>query len=116
MEKYVDRKALGKAIRTQRCRQKMTQSELEEKAGLCAHYLSRIERGAGSCSLDILMKIADVLQVSPNVLLPGTQTNDSLLGEDVLLIQQVSVLSARQKKLIRLILDLIDEKSSTEKK
>ena len=46
----------------------MTQSELAQAAGIGNEYISKIERGLGSPSLETLVKIAEALQVEPKVL------------------------------------------------
>jgi transcriptional regulator with XRE-family HTH domain len=46
----------------------MTQSELAEAAGIGNEYISKIERGLGSPSLETLVKIAEALQIELKVL------------------------------------------------
>lgn len=55
---------LGKHIRTLRVERGLTQDELADQVGITRAYTSFIERGAKTASLQVLIGIADVLDVS----------------------------------------------------
>ena len=57
------RRLLGEAIRSKRERAELTQEKLAEKAGLSTVFISRVERGKESPSVDSLVKIAKALNV-----------------------------------------------------
>jgi transcriptional regulator with XRE-family HTH domain len=57
------RRLLGETLRTLRAKASFTQEALAEKADLSAIFISRIERGKESPSLDSLVKIARALKV-----------------------------------------------------
>ena len=69
---YVDYKALGKRISMRRKELRLKQSEVNEAAGLSDKYLSNIERATSVPSVDVLMKLCDVLKTTPDHLLLGT--------------------------------------------
>ena len=60
----VDFKTIGKRINANRTQQHMTQAELAEKTGLSNVYISYIETGKKGVSLDALLKIIDVFDIS----------------------------------------------------
>jgi transcriptional regulator with XRE-family HTH domain len=60
----IDYKNIGKRVRANRIQQRMTQAELAEKTGMSDVYISNIERGAKRTSLDALLKIVYVLEIS----------------------------------------------------
>ena len=62
------KRQLGQRIFALRKAARMTQSELAEAAGVGNEYISKIERGLGSPSLETLVKIALALQVEIKVL------------------------------------------------
>lgn len=68
IEMDVLKKKVGRSIFTLRKAARMTQSELAEAAGIGNEYISKIERGLGSPSLETLAKIAQALQVEMKVL------------------------------------------------
>lgn len=59
------------AANTKRARmnKKMTQSFLAEKIGITEKYVSDIETGRNTCSLDTLVAIANALEIEPYELL-----------------------------------------------
>ncbi len=57
------RRLLGETIRNLRAKASFTQETLAEKADLSAIFISRIERGKESPSLDSLVKLAKALKV-----------------------------------------------------
>lgn len=59
---------LGRRIYLLRKAARMTQFELAEAAGVGNEYISKIERGIGSPSLETLVKIAQALQVEMKAL------------------------------------------------
>lgn len=74
---YYDKKAVGNRIQQMRKRSNLTQCQLAE----CLDYanerqLQRIENGTTACSVDKLMEIAQILNVSTDFLLFGVKTTD----------------------------------------
>lgn len=57
------RRILGDTVRTFRGKAELSQESLAEKAGLSTVFISRIERGVESPSMDSLVKIAKALKV-----------------------------------------------------
>ena len=73
-------KEFGKRVREQRQLAKMTQEKLAEKAGVSFAFVGHIERGTRKASLDTVVKLANALKISPNILLQDSLDED-LLGE-----------------------------------
>lgn len=65
----IDTVELGSRIRQARTEQNMSQLELAEACGISVPYVSDIERGKKCFSVDILLRIAQALQVSTDWLL-----------------------------------------------
>ena len=57
------RRFLGEAVREKRKAANFSQEKLAEKAGLSTVFISRIERGIESPSVDSLVKIAKALKI-----------------------------------------------------
>lgn len=66
---------LGKQIRKYRLLKKMTQYELSIAIDVSRNFISDLERGVKGCSLERLIQIANVLEVSMDSLLQGDLTN-----------------------------------------
>lgn len=65
----IDTVELGCRIRQARTNRNMSQIELAEACGISVPYVSDIERGKKCFSVDILLRIAQALQVSTDWLL-----------------------------------------------
>jgi transcriptional regulator with XRE-family HTH domain len=65
------RRLLGEAIRAKRKEAGFSQEKLAEKADLSTVFISRIERGIESPSVDNLVKIAKALSVQVRNLVDG---------------------------------------------
>lgn len=92
---------LGKRIRQQRQLAQMTQEKLAEAAGISLSFLGHIERGTRKASLDTLVKICNVLKVSPQLLL-----QDSL---DDGLLSAVGKISPEKLRVLREISDVLGD-------
>jgi transcriptional regulator with XRE-family HTH domain len=65
------RRLLGEAIRARRQKAELSQEKLAEKADLSTVFISRVERGKESPSVDSLVKIAKALDVRVRDLITG---------------------------------------------
>ncbi len=69
---YYDKKAVGSRIQQMRKRHNMTQYQLAESLDYAnERQLQRIENGKTACSVDKLMEISQILDVSTDYLLFG---------------------------------------------
>ena len=70
---YYDKKAVGARIKETRNLRGMTQCKLAERLDYAGErQLQRIENGETSCSVDKLMEIAQILEVTTDYLLFGS--------------------------------------------
>ena len=65
----MEKAALGKRIRESRVKKGYTQQDLADRAEIGVVYISEIERGVKMPSLNIFIKIIDVLDVSADYVL-----------------------------------------------
>lgn len=65
-------KDLGARVRIARRRLSLTQEELAEKTGISASFLGHIERGTRVASLETLVSLCNVLNVTPEYLLSAS--------------------------------------------
>jgi len=61
--------ALSKNIKKYRAELKLSQEKLALAAGVDRSYMSEIERGLANPTLDLLLKISNVLKIQPSKLL-----------------------------------------------
>lgn len=67
---------IGARIARRRRQLGMKQFEVEEKADISYKYLSNIERGISIPSLEVLMRLAEVLKTTPDEFLLETPANE----------------------------------------
>jgi len=65
------RRLLGEAIRARRKKAGLSQEKLAERADLSTVFISRVERGKESPSVDSLVKIARALRAQVRELISG---------------------------------------------
>ena len=75
---------IGERIRKSRQEARISQEELAEYAGISGSYISDIEAGKRNFSVDVLMKIAEALQVSTDwILRADTPSTAAVLNRDI---------------------------------
>ncbi len=80
MGKNIDYAALGKRIKNKRIENNLTQEKLGEMCELSAAHIGHIERGTRILSVDVLFKIAQILNVSVDYLLFDSVENNNILN------------------------------------
>ncbi len=71
----VNYKLIGKRMKEVRNMKGMSQADLAVKSKTSAQYLSQIENGKKKVSLQVLVTIAEILEVTLDELLAGNQVN-----------------------------------------
>ena len=107
---YVDYKEVGKRISKRRKELGYKQSQVTEMADLSDKYLSNIERATSVVSIDVMMKICDVLEITPNDLLLGTSSKDTSSINDKYIIEKISKFTPAEKAAVISFIEWIDEK------
>ena len=88
---YFDAKEFGKRLHDVRTSRGITQEKLASK-----QYVSRMENGERSCSIDLLIELSCILHVSTDYLLMGSEPSKEEIKNDLLSI--ISELSTIAKK------------------
>ena len=78
----LDRWALGKRIQIQRKRKDLSQTDLADMIGKTTPFMSYIESGSKSLSMDTFIDLVNALETTPNELL---RDSIDLNGEDIAL-------------------------------
>jgi len=68
----LDYAEIGKRIAKRRKELGLRQYEVEERADMAYKYLSNIERGVSIPSTEVIIRLADVLETTPDEFLIGT--------------------------------------------
>lgn len=83
----IDYTKIGKRISQRRKELRLKQSEVEERAKIGYKYLSNIERGVSIPSIEVIMRLANALDTTPDTFLVGTfkGENDDLKSVSAIL-------------------------------
>lgn len=110
MDKNIDYAALGKRIKEKRISEKLTQEQLGEMCELSAAHIGHIERGTRILSVEVLFKIAQVLNVSVDYLLFDSVENDNILNSITPILKDTDKNKVNNfLKTVRVLAENIDE-------
>lgn len=101
------RKALGQNIKAARLNLNLTQDELSENIDISTQLLKDIEGGRRFGSMNTFIKICLALKTTPNNMLYEMFKENQDYDEDLVL--KINKLSARDKKLIKILMDNMDD-------
>ena len=85
-----DPRGFGKRLQSARKACGITQEELAEKLCVDRNHITRMERGARVCSIDLLIEIAALLDVSTDYLLTGTISNTTTKQSLLIAIEELN--------------------------
>ncbi len=111
--------AIGNRIRISREKSGLTQEELAERLDLSTQFISTIERGVAGASLETIINLCDVLNVSCEWLLRGRAampSADNIVTKLTLLSPaQLSAVDRLTNELVTLLQITSDEQKQIEK-
>ncbi len=88
----MDKKTLGAAIKTARLENRLTQEKLAEMVGIAPSHVKQIEAGSRSPSVEVLYKLARILNFSvDDVFFPAKRDDRDLLYKIERSLQECSV-------------------------
>ena len=101
---------LGRKIRQQRKAKKYTLEQLAEKLDVSTTFIGQIERAKGIPSLETLVKIANVLEISTDSLLFGDLNNRSGNNHFIKEVEELTeTFSPNEKELLLKQIEIINE-------
>lgn len=106
----IDYKELGERIAKRRKALNLTQDDVAEATGLSNNHISNIENNHSIPSIETLIKICEVLDITPDYFLLGIikHTNDSLLSQ---INQKIKLCDEKRLELVdHFITWVVDEK------
>ena len=77
MSVHMHYQIIGQNIRECRKELRLSQEQLAELAGICQQFLSKLERGRGTPSLETVMALCDAMHITPDRLLSRCATHDN---------------------------------------
>lgn len=99
----IDYAQLGKKIKSVRCDRGLTQENLAELVGCNTSHISNIENNYTKLSLNVLLAIANSLNVSIDYLLAEQQNSTSTILSQEILLKLTTCNDADKEKIIKII-------------
>jgi len=81
---YFDPRKTGMRIRNLRKQKQLTQEQLAEKLNISVNYLGKLEAGQYAGSIDLLVEMTQVFEVTLDYLVMGIAPSDTDRTKDVL--------------------------------
>jgi len=101
---------LGKHIRKRRKEKNLTLEQLAEQLDVSTTFIGQIERGKGVPSLETLVKIANVLEISTDSLLFGDLSAKSCNNHFIKKVTELTTtFTSRDKELLLKNIEIINE-------
>ena len=95
---------MGDRIKELRKKKRLTQEDLAEKIGVSFQYVSEIERGISMPSMQVFLKLLEVLDASADYLLRDTVSTSNPYG-DKQIAARFERLSPKQRQALMAIID-----------
>ena len=100
----MDKLTMGDRIKTARKRLNLTQEALAEMVDVTLYYMGEIERGVKTPSLDLFIRLVEVLDVSADYLLRDTVSTGNVYG-DKRMARKLENLTPRQRAAVEALID-----------
>ncbi|MBP3590906.1 MAG: helix-turn-helix transcriptional regulator [Clostridia bacterium] len=100
----MDKLTMGDRVQDTRKNRGLTQEQLAEKVDITVEYMSQIERGLKTPSMQVFIKLVEVLDVSADYLLRDTVSTRNLYG-DKQLGSKLERLTPKQRVALEALID-----------
>ncbi len=100
----MDKLTMGDRVQDTRKNRGLTQEQLAEKVDISVEYMSQIERGLKTPSMQVFIKLVEVLDVSADYLLRDTVSTRNLYG-DKQLGSKLERLTPKQRVALEALID-----------
>ncbi len=100
----LDKLTMGDRIKNARKKLGLTQEALAEKVDVTLYYMGEIERGVKTPSLDLFIRLVEVLDVSADYLLRDTVSMGNVYG-DKRMARKLENLTPRQRAAVEALID-----------
>ena len=100
----MDKLSMGDRIREARKKNGLTQEQLSERLEVSVEFVSKIERGLNMPSMQIFIKLVEILNVSADYLLRDSVSTGKLLGDNAIG-RKIEKLTPKQRIALEALID-----------
>ncbi len=99
-----DLKTIGENIRKARAKKGISQDEAAWQAGISLRTYADIERGSVNARIGTILKICDILEITPNMVMCLGEIKDNALTKEELF-ERIEILPAKKRNAAYAILE-----------
>ena len=103
-----DYKEVGRRMSKRRKELGLKQYQVCEMIDVNYKYISNLETGRSVPSLDVIMRLCEALQTTPDYLLLGSDKGERIISDNTL-IEKISALDSKSKAIVSGVIDLLND-------
>ena len=104
----IDYKEVGRRMSKRRKELGLKQYQVCEMIDVNYKYISNLETGRSAPSLDVIMRLCEALQTTPDYFLLGSDKGETVISDNTL-IEKISVLDSKSKAIVSGVIDLLND-------
>lgn len=104
----IDYKEVGRRMSKRRKELGLKQYQVCEMIDVNYKYISNLETGRSAPSLEVIMRLCEALQTTPDYFLVGSDKSYNLIS-DKTLIEKISGLDPKSKAIVSGVIDLLND-------
>ena len=104
----IDYKEVGRRMSKRRKELGLKQYQVCEMIDVNYKYISNLETGRSAPSLDVIMRLCEALQTTPDYFLLGSDKGKTVISDSTLL-EKISVLDSKSKAIVSGVIDLLND-------
>lgn len=104
----IDYREVGRRMSKRRKELGLKQYEVCEMIDVNYKYISNLETGRSAPSLDVIMRLCEALQTTPDYFLVGSDKSGMTVS-DKTLTEKISVLDPKSKAIVNGVIDLLND-------
>lgn len=104
----IDYKEVGRRMSKRRKELGLKQYQVCEMIDVNYKYISNLETGRSVPSLDVIMRLCEALQTTPDYLLLGSDKGERIVS-DKTLTEKISALDTKGKAIVSGVIDLLND-------
>lgn len=104
----IDYKEVGRRMSKRRKELGLKQYQVCEMIDVNYKYISNLETGRSAPSLEVIMRLCEALQTTPDYFLVGSDRDERIVS-DKTLIEKISDLDSKNKAIVSGVIDLLND-------
>lgn len=104
----IDYREVGRRMSKRRKELGLKQYQVCEMIDVNYKYISNLETGRSAPSLDVIMRLCEALQTTPDYFLVGSDKGERIVSDKTLM-EKINSLDAKNKAIVSGVIDLLND-------